>query len=417
MKNVYRCQAAVLIGTIAILLSACGVQITSVSIPDTAVLEKGESQSLQITYTTKRDADAEAVQKAADKLETMWSTSDETVATVDEAGLVTAIGPGTAEITMTAGKISDSCEITVVIPAKGIDVTNSLSLVVNKDSSQALSAKSTPEDATDIMLTYQSSNPAVATVDKDGVVNAVANGEAIITTTLTQSIPTFQENSTSESASKTITHTAITNVVVTTAIESIVLDNTEGILTVGDSHTIKATVKPSNATDQTLKWSSTDQKVATVDANGKVTAKSEGSATITASNSDGDVSASYELTVKKVTCSYCGQSGHTSSSCPVKAADQKKAAQQAAAQAAAQAAQQQAAAQAAQQQAAAQSSGSSGGGGTTSAPAPAPAPAPDPAPSGDTGSSGGVSHPEADIPGQIVTGGGNGDGSDDITNW
>lgn len=204
---------------------------------------------------------------------------------------------------------------------------------------------------------------------------------------------------------------------VTKRMESITFDNSEGVLNVGNTHTIKATVAPADASDQALNWTSSDPNVATVDSNGKVTAKAEGSATITASNAGGDVSASYDLTVKKVTCSYCGQTGHTSSGCPVKAADQK-AAQQAAA-----------AAQAAQQQAA-QSSGSGGNTSAPSAPSapsnPDPAPAPDPAPSGggssggDSGSSGGDGGSSgsgggqgigSDWGNQVVTGGGNGDGS------
>ena len=107
-----------------------------------------------------------------------------------------------------------------------------------------------------------------------------------------------------------------------------------------------------------LVWTSDDETVAAVDENGKVTAKKAGSAVITASC--GDVSAQYQLTVQNVKCSYCGKTGHTSSNCPTKAADEAAAA--AAAQAAAQqAAQQQAQQQAQQEQAAQESGGSSGG--------------------------------------------------------
>lgn len=131
--------------------------------------------------------------------------------------------------------------------------------------------------------------------------------------------------------------------------------------------------------------------VATVSETGKVTAKAEGSATITVCTSGGDVSASYALTVKKVTCSYCGASGHTSSGCPQKAADQAAAS---AAQAAAQAAAQQQASQAEQnapgEPAPATDDGGASGG-------------------GDGGVTGGISHPEADIPGVIIPGDGNGD--------
>ena len=394
----------------AVSLVACGVNITSVGLPESATIQKGDTLQMNVNYGTENQAEADAIAKAAEKLELVWKSSNEKVATVDENGLVTAVGSGSADITVSVadGNLSSSCTITVVVPAEGVVVPEELELTTNGSNKTAdLNAKATPEDATNVTFLYESSNEQVATVDETGWVTAIGNGEADITTTMTQSSPAATgENATSESAEETILLTATTHVIVTTAVESITFDNAEGILTVGNSHTIEATVSPEAATNQTLTWASSDENVATVDETGKITAKAVGNATITANA--GNVSATYEVTVQQITCSYCGATGHTSSSCPVKAADQKAAAQ-AAAEAAAQ--QQAAAAAAAQQQAAAQASGGgststggSSGGGTS-----APAPAPDPGPSDSGGSSGGISHPEADIPGEIVTGGGNGD--------
>ncbi len=384
------CAAAMAAG-----LSACGVNITSVGLPDTAVVNKGDTLQMEVSYKTQQEAGAEALAEAAGKLDLVWTSSDEAVATVDETGLVTAVGAGTAQIQVSAedGDLSDCCLVTVVVPAEGIIVPDRLDLVVNGRNTASLNPTTTPEDATDVTLTFTSSDETVATVDETGLVTAVGNGEADITITLTQSFPAATgESATAETAFLPVTLTAIPHVTVTTAVESITFDKTEGVLTVGHTHQIKAAVAPDTASDPALSWTSSDESVATVDASGKVTAKRAGSATIRAVC--GDVSAEYSLTVQNIQCSYCGQTGHTSASCPVKAADQQAAAQAAAEAAAQQAAAQ--AAQAAQQQAAEQSE---------------PDPAPDPAPSGDSGSSGWISHPEADIPGQIVMGGGNGDPS------
>lgn len=415
MKVKEKLFALLLAVSMAVSLVACGVDITSVGLPETETMQKGETLQMEVDYGTENQTEADAIAKAVEKLELVWTSSNEQVATVDEMGLVTAVGAGSADITVSVGELSSVCTVTVEVPAEGVSVPEKLELSTNGDNTTAeLDAKATPEDATGVTITYESSDETVVTVDAAGLVTAVGNGEADIITTLTQTSETATgETATDETASKSVVLTGMTHVVVTTAVESVTFDDTEGILTIGNSHMIQATVAPENASDKNLTWTSSDTNIATVDESGNVSADGIGSATITATSSNG-VSANYQLTVKNIVCSYCGGEGHTSSNCPVKAADQKAAAQ-AAAEAAAQ--QQAAAAAAAQQQAsgggATTSGGSSSGGGSsggTSAPAPAPAPAPDPGPSDSGGSSGGISHPEADIPGEIVTGGGNGTG-------
>lgn len=398
-------------------LSACGVDITSVGLPAAEVLGKGSTLQMEVNYGTTGQAGADALAKAADKLDLVWTSSDETVATVDEAGVVTAVGPGEAEITVSAadGTLSSACLVTVVVPAQGITVPDKLDLVLNGQNTARLNAAATPEDATGVTLEYASADEDVATVDGTGLVTAVGNGETDITVTLTQSFPVATgESATPESALTPGEYTATVHVTVTTAVESITFDKTAGVLTVGGTHQIKAAVAPETAAGQALTWTSSNEAVATVDGSGKVTAKAVGSATICASA--GDVRAEYALTVQNLTCSYCGATGHTSANCPVKAAAQQ--------QAAAQAAQQQAAAQAAPQQApqqqAAQSSGSSDNTSTPSAPsAPDPAPAPDSAPSGgDSGSSGGSDSfgqgQGGSLGGTVITGDGNGDGAGEV---
>lgn len=384
MKNIRsRIAALICAAAMAVGLSACGVNITSVGLPSTATMNKGDTLQLEISYGTESEAEADAIAEAAEKLDLVWTSSDEAVATVDGDGLVTAVGVGTVEIKVSAADVnlSSSCLVTVVVPATGITAPDQLNLVLNGQNTASLNAMATPEDATDVVLTYVSSDEKVATVDETGMVTAVGNGEADITISLTQTFPTSTgETATAETSSQPVALTATTHVTVTTAVESISFDKTEGVLTVGNTHQIKATVSPENASDQTLTWTSSDESIATVDSSGNVAAKAAGSATITASV--GDVSEDYSLTVQNIKCSYCGATGHTSSSCPVKAADQK-AAQQAAAQAAAQAAQ--------QQQQAAASGGSSAPSGDSGSSGGSAAPAPAPAPSGDSGSSGGSS--------------------------
>jgi uncharacterized protein YjdB len=297
--------------TTLLLLVGCGVKVTNISVPDAATIEKGESITLPVNFGTE-DAPAETpviatgesataetaaqdekLAKAAEKLTLAWTSSDESVATVDETGTVTAIAAGEAEITAAVknSEMQDVCVITVKVSAKELKVPDTLDVKLNETDETAIEAKCEPKDASNISFNFASSDEEVATVDKDGKVKVLKAGECDITTTLLQD---------GEKVTEKTTH-----VKAFYEVESITLDSNEGKLTVGNSHTIKATVAPEEvAAKTTIEWSSSDEKVATVDSNGKVTAVSSGNATITATA--GEESANYEVTVeqpKKVTTS------------------------------------------------------------------------------------------------------------------
>ena len=340
VKVFTRIACLIMAVAMAVSLVGCGVDITSVGLPTDIVLEKGETQQLNIEYGTDDKAEQEKIAEAASKLNLTWTSSDETVATVDETGLVTAVGAGEADVTVSVAdaNISSTTHVKVVITPTGIEAPDSIELVTNGENSKALGAKMTPEDATEVKLAYESSDENVATVDENGVVTAVADGECVITTYVTADIPATAENAEAKSVVDEVASSeaevadsaadseapddaaasepegttdssfgvvpdglsAETKVTVTTKVEQITLNKTEGVLTVGNSVTVTATVTPNNATNTTVNWTSSDEKVATVDSNGKVTAVAAGNATITAtSESDGDVSADYALTVNK----------------------------------------------------------------------------------------------------------------------
>lgn len=303
--------AVIATAAMALSLVGCGVKVTNISVPDAATLEKGESITLPVNFGTE-DAPAETpviatgesataetaaqdekIAKAAEKLTLAWTSSDESVATVDETGTVTAVAAGEAEITAAVKdtEMQDVCVITVKVSAKELKVPDTLEVKLNDTDETAIEAKCEPEDASNISFDFASSDEEVATVDKDGKVKVLKAGECDITTTLMQD---------GEKVTEKTTH-----VKAFYEVESITLDSNEGKLTVGNSHTIMATVAPEEvAAETTIEWSSSNEKVATVDSNGKVTAVSSGNATITATA--GEESANYEVTVeqpKKVTTS------------------------------------------------------------------------------------------------------------------
>ena len=307
MKRKTIILAVVAAAAMALSLVGCGVKITNIAVPESAMVEKGESITLPVVYGTD-DAPAvtpetaatgesaetdEKLAKAASKLTVEWTSSDESVATVDATGMVVAVSAGEADITasVTDSEMSAVCKVTVKVAAKDITVPDNLDVKLNDGNETTVEATVSPADATDVKVSYASTDEAVATVDKDGRVQVLQPGECDIITTLMQD---------GEKVTEKTTH-----VKAFYEVESITLDSNEGKLTVGNSHTIKATVAPKEvAAETTIEWSSSNEKVATVDSNGKVTAVSSGNATITATA--GEESANYEVTVeqpKKVTTS------------------------------------------------------------------------------------------------------------------
>ena len=331
-------------------LVGCGVKITNIVVPERATMEKGESITLPVVYGTD-DAPAvtpetaatgesaatdEKVAKAAEKLTIEWTSSDESVATVDETGTVTAVAAGEANVTASVknANIAASTHIKVVVTPTGVVAPESIDLVTNSENTKDLDAKLVPADATDVKLAYESSDESVATVDETGKVTAVANGECTITTYVVadakdadaselsavaveaadseevdDSVATMPEDlAAMDSAFGVVPENlkAETKVTVTTNVEGITLDKTEGVLTVGNTVTVTATVTPDTATNTSVTWTSSDEAIATVDSEGKITAVAPGTATITAvSDSNPDANATYAVTVqaKKVVTS------------------------------------------------------------------------------------------------------------------
>ena len=299
MKRKTIILAVVAAAAMAIALVGCGVKITNIAVPDAVTVEKGEAVVLPVAFGTD-DAPAvtpetaatgesaatdEKLAKAASKLTVEWTSSDESVATVDATGMVVAVSAGEADITasVTDSEMSAVCKVTVKVAAKDITVPDNLDVKLNDGNETTVEATVSPADATDVEVSYASTDEAIATVDKDGRVQVLQPGECDIVTTLTQEDKKVVEKK--------------THIKAFYEVEGITLDKTEGILTAGNTVALNATVLPEEIADETtVTWTSSDEKVATVDENGKVTAIAAGEATITANA--GEKSATYKLTVQ-----------------------------------------------------------------------------------------------------------------------
>ena len=247
-------------------ISVVPTLVTSVTLDQTnASLRVGETVTL--TATVKPD-------DATDKAVT-WTTSDASVATVDN-GVVTANKVGSATITAKAGDKSATCSISVV-PTPVTSVTlNKANASLKVGETISLTATVKPDDATDKTVTWETSEASVATIT-DGVVTAIKLGSATITA-----------KAGDKSAVCAIT-------VIPTPVTSVTLNQTSASLKVGETVTLTATVKPDDATDKTVKWTSSNKYVASVDQNGRITANTGGTATITATS--GSFSATCKVTV------------------------------------------------------------------------------------------------------------------------
>ena len=144
----------------AVALAGCGVKITNIVVPERATMEKGESITLPVVYGTD-DAPAvtpetaatgesaetdEKLAKAASKLTVEWTSSDESVATVDATGMVVAVSAGEADITasVTDSEMSAVCKVTVKVAAKDITVPDNLDVKLNDGNETTVEATVSP---------------------------------------------------------------------------------------------------------------------------------------------------------------------------------------------------------------------------------------------------------------------------------
>jgi uncharacterized protein YjdB len=247
------------------------------------------SVTLDPNGTQQLTANVDATPASADKSVT-WTSSNPSVATVSESGLVTAVAQGTATITATSNldnTKSGTCSVTVNAPAAPIPVTaislNKSATTIGIGSSETLTVNYTPADAnTGKAVSWSSSNTSIATVDNSGKVTGVAAGSATITATSTT------DNNITASCAVTVQAVAVTGVSI---------NPTSANLQIGGSTDLTYTILPANATDKSVSWSSSNTAVANVNNNGHVTAVAAGTATITVTTTDGNKTASCTVTV------------------------------------------------------------------------------------------------------------------------
>ena len=220
----------------------------------------------------------------------VWTSSNEEVAAVSDTGYVEICGVGTAVITVTAGNVKAACKITVPQLIDWIEFDED-EIELKAGETYQLKPYISPSDATNKKLKYTSSDTKVAEVSASGLVTAKSEGEAKIRAAATDGSDEY----------------AVCYVTVTgkAKVTGITLDRTSAEVKRGEKLTLNVTVSPSYASNKKVVWKSANTKIATVDANGSVTAKAPGRTKITVTSAENSsyqasctVTVPYKITYK-----------------------------------------------------------------------------------------------------------------------
>lgn len=244
-------------------------------------------QTMKVTKGDKISFKAEITPLTTEYKDVSWETSNARIATIDEKGFLTAVGPGKVTI------IARVKNVTYVYKTWEIDVrvpVTSFKLNFNRVSLQdgvttILAPIIGPDDATISKIEWTSSDKNVVMVTENGLLIALNRGNATVTALLRDMdgniIKDSNGNVFSAYCNVEVPYSAITEVT------GISLNKATITLLEENSETLKATVLPATATNTSINWTSSNELVAVVNANGKVTGVSPGSATIKATTING----------------------------------------------------------------------------------------------------------------------------------
>lgn len=253
------------------------VEVSSIKIGKNFDLELGKAKKLTATILPSN----------ATNKKVTWTSSDTKVATIDSTGTVKAIYPGESIISAKSSNgIIDKCRVIVYeTKVTSIKIGDNFNLAPGKK--KKLTAIISPSNATNKKIKWTSSDTKVATIDSSGNVTAIKNGEATLTAQISNSNGVVKGNC------------KITVKIV--SVNSIEIKLANIAIEPSKSKTIKVTFNPIDATNQSIKWSSSNNNIAKVSSLGLVKAIKTGTAIITATSSNGKIATCKVVVVSKNT--------------------------------------------------------------------------------------------------------------------
>ena len=235
---------------------------------------------LELTKGDVEKLNVEFLPSTVNNANVSWKSDNSSIASVDSSGKVTANKEGITLISVRSdnGKVA-TCEVKVTSELSNITLDKE-TVTLEKNKKIKLNVLGTKSKD----LTWKSSDEKIAKVDSDGVVSTIDYGTAIINVITSNGLE-----------SSCIIYVKEEKILV----KSIKINNSKERLYIGDNYSLKVTINPNNATNQSITFISSDNNVASIDKNGRIVAKKEGTVTITAKSSNGKIS-SFKLTIMSV---------------------------------------------------------------------------------------------------------------------
>lgn len=248
-------------------------------------VRKGETGTVSVCSYTPADTYDTGVH---------WYSSNPNIATVNNsqtAAIVNGVSEGHARLIAVANDGSGTysyCDVYVsspIIPVRSVIINEECSMSVYTGTRDTLEVTVYPNNATNRAVQWRSSNENIVTVDQNGNIYAKKAGNATITAV------SVENNEIKDTCDITVKNRRVTGVTVSPSCQT---------MRVGDQIRLSAYLSPSNATNTTVRWSSDDTDIVTVESTtGCVTARNAGTATVTAITDDGNYTDSCEVTVLK----------------------------------------------------------------------------------------------------------------------
>lgn len=262
------------------LTASCKIKVNPVE-AETIILNT-TNQELRIGDEFQLTATIEPVNTTDKSI--LWESNDDKIATVTDKGLVKAMGVGKAIITVTSGNISVLCHIEVSpIHVSGISLSHD-DIEIEVTDEFKLHATVSPEDATNKKINWTSSDERIAKVNEEGIVLGISKGQIKITAKT-------EDGGYTKECKVTVTDIKV---------KGVSLNHLDLKLTIGESRTLLAIIAPENAANKSVKWTSSNPSVASIDQNGSLLTLNNGNTVITVETDDGYYRASCNVTVSSL---------------------------------------------------------------------------------------------------------------------